>query len=66
MVQRHADHIRKCTTSCDDVEQNEELDISPFPVSPQPVEQEATTQPTTQPTLHRSQRTRKPPDQFQN
>ena len=62
VVQRHADHIRERTTSCDDVEQNEELDVSPFPVSSQPMEQQATTQPT----LHRSQRIRKPPDQFQN
>ena len=63
VVQRHADHIRERTTSCDDVEQSEELeDVSPFPVSSQPMEQEATTQPT----LRRSQRIRKPPDQFQN
>ena len=47
MVQRHADHIRKCTTSCDDVEQSEELeDLPPIPVSSQPVEQEASVQPT--------------------
>ena len=33
MVQRHADHIRKRTTSCDDVEQSEELeDVLPIPV----------------------------------
>ena len=62
VVQRHADHIRERTTSCDDVEQNEELDVSPFPVSSQPMEQQATTQPT----LRRSQRIRKPPDRFQN
>ena len=62
VVQRHADHIRERTTSCDDVEQNEELDVSPFPVSSQPMEQQATTQPT----LHRSQRIQKPPDRFQN
>ena len=48
MVQRHADHIRKCTTSCDDVEQSEELeDVPSNPVSSQHVEQEAPFQPTT-------------------
>ena len=62
VIQRHADHTCKRLTSCDDVEQNEELDVSPFPVSSQPVEQEATTQPT----LRRSQQIRKPPDRFQN
>ena len=63
VVQRHADHIHERTTSCDDVEQSEELeDVSPFPVSSQPVEQEATTQPT----FRRSQKIRKPPDRFQN
>ena len=63
VVQRHADHICERTTGCDDVEQSEELeDVSPFPVSSQPMEQEATTQPT----LRRSQRIRKPPDRFQN
>ena len=42
MVQRHADHIRKCTTSCDDVEQSEELeDVPPIPVPSQFVKQEA-------------------------
>ena len=42
VVQRHADHTRECTTSCDDVEQSEELeDALPFPVSLQPMEQEA-------------------------
>ena len=63
MVQRHADHIRKCTTSCDDVEQSEELeDVPPILVSSRPVEQEASVQLT----LSRSQRIRKPPDHFQN
>ena len=63
MVQRHADHIRKHTTSYDDVEQSEELeDVPPIPVSSQPVEQEAPVKPT----LRRSQRIRKPPDHFQN
>ena len=38
MVQRHADHICKCTTSCDDVEQSEELvDVPLIPVSSQSV-----------------------------
>ena len=47
MVQRNADHIRKCTTTYDDVEQSGELeDVPPIPVSSQPVEQEAPVQPT--------------------
>ena len=47
MVQRHADHIHKHTTSCDDVEQSEELeDLPPIPVSSQPVKQETPVQPT--------------------
>ena len=53
IVERHADHICKCTTSCDDVEQSEELeDVPPIPVSSKPVEQKASVQPT----LHCSQR----------
>ena len=48
MVQRHADHIHKRTTSRDDVELSEELeDVPSIPVSSQPVEQEAPVQPTT-------------------
>ena len=47
MVQRHADHIHERTTSCDDVEQSEELeDVPPIHVSSQPVEQEESTKPT--------------------
>ena len=62
-IQRHADHTRKRTTSCDNVEESEELeDVPPIPVSSQPVEQEASVQPT----LRRSQRIRRPPDRFQN
>lgn len=41
-VQRHADHICECTTSCDDVGQCEELEeFSPIPVSSQPGDHKA-------------------------
>ena len=57
MVQRHADHIRKCIASCDDAEQSEELEhVPPIPEQEAPVK----------PTLCHSQRIRKPPDHFQN